>query len=206
MGSFSKTFASNGGFVACKNRAVKEYLRFYSAPATFSNALSPVQAATVLKAFEIVESVEGRVQRLALMANILTLRHQLREAGLDYYGETNSRRSLSFRFLLPFDCRLTCKPDNYRPPRAAKKPAGTEVILRSLSYLRAAQAYMLTSMPTGTSTICGAFQAIRELPSPRHDCRSGGDRKERGQAGGAPVSGSGGNMNYFSLSPFNRSP
>src|SRR6185437_3310123 len=29
MGSFSKTFASNGGFVASKTRAVKEYLRFY---------------------------------------------------------------------------------------------------------------------------------------------------------------------------------
>jgi hypothetical protein len=27
-------------------------------------------------------------------------------------------------------------------------------------YLRAAQAYMLISMPTGTSTIFGAFQAI----------------------------------------------
>jgi hypothetical protein len=32
-------------------------------------------------------------------------------------------------------------------------------------YLRAAQAYMLISMPTGTSTIFGAFQAIRDLPS-----------------------------------------
>jgi 7-keto-8-aminopelargonate synthetase-like enzyme len=90
MGSFSKTFASNGGFVACKSRAVKEYLRFYSAPATFSNALSPVQAATVLKAFEIVESIEGRVQRLALMANILTLRHQLSEEGLEYYGDPSA--------------------------------------------------------------------------------------------------------------------
>ena len=30
MGSFSKTFASNGGFVACHSREVKEYLRFYS--------------------------------------------------------------------------------------------------------------------------------------------------------------------------------
>lgn len=29
------------------------------------------------------------------------------------------------------------------------------------SYLREAQAYMLISMPTGTSTIFGAFQAIR---------------------------------------------
>ena len=90
MGSFSKTFASNGGFVACKSRAVKEYLRFYSAPATFSNALSPVQAATILKAFEIVDSPEGRVQRSALMANVLSLRHQLREAGLDYYGDPSA--------------------------------------------------------------------------------------------------------------------
>jgi hypothetical protein len=34
---------------------------------------------------------------------------------------------------------------------------------RSFAYLRAAQAYMLISMPTGTSTIFGVFQAIREL-------------------------------------------
>lgn len=90
MGSFSKTFASNGGFVACRSRAVKEYLRFYSAPATFSNALSPVQAATVLKAFDIVESVEGRALRSSMMANVLNLRHQLREAGLDYYGDPSA--------------------------------------------------------------------------------------------------------------------
>jgi 7-keto-8-aminopelargonate synthetase-like enzyme len=90
MGSFSKTFASNGGFVACKSRAVKEYLRFYSAPATFSNALSPVQAATIMKAFEIVDSNEGREQREALMANILSLRHQLGEAGLEYYGDPSA--------------------------------------------------------------------------------------------------------------------
>jgi 7-keto-8-aminopelargonate synthetase-like enzyme len=90
MGSFSKTFASNGGFVACKSRAVKEYLRFFSAPATFSNALSPVQAATILKAFEIVESVEGRVLRLEMMMNVLELRDRLREAGLEYYGDPSA--------------------------------------------------------------------------------------------------------------------
>jgi|GraSoiStandDraft_4_1057263.scaffolds.fasta_scaffold1158853_1 hypothetical protein len=32
--------------------------------------------------------------------------------------------------------------------------------ITSANYLRAAQAYMLISMPTGTSTIFGAFQAI----------------------------------------------
>jgi hypothetical protein len=39
--------------------------------------------------------------------------------------------------------------------------------------LRAAQAYMLISMPTGTSTIFGAFQAIRVLQSKvRRECRT----------------------------------
>ena len=90
MGSFSKTFASNGGFVACNSRAVKEYLRFYSAPATFSNALSPVQAATVLKAFEIIDSDEGKAQRDALMKNVLFLREKLTEAGLEYYGDPSA--------------------------------------------------------------------------------------------------------------------
>ena len=35
--------------------------------------------------------------------------------------------------------------------------------LTLLAYLRAAQAYMLISMPQGTSTILGAFQAIEAL-------------------------------------------
>jgi len=90
MGSFSKTFASNGGFVACKSRAVKEYLRFYSAPLTFSNALSPVQAATILKAFDIVDSIEGRTLRLELLANITTLRRELQEAGHEFYGDPSA--------------------------------------------------------------------------------------------------------------------
>jgi len=90
MGSFSKTFASNGGFVACKKRSIKEYLRFYSPSATFSNALSQVQAAVVLKSFEIIESAEGRVLRNRLMTNILSLRRQLREAGMDYYGDPSA--------------------------------------------------------------------------------------------------------------------
>jgi glycine C-acetyltransferase len=90
MGSFSKTFASNGGFVACKNRAVKEYLRFYSSPATFSNALSPMQAATVLKAFEIIDSPEGKKRREMMMANVVKLRQTLTAAGLSYYGEPSA--------------------------------------------------------------------------------------------------------------------
>ena len=86
MGSFSKTFGSNGGFVASKTRAIKEYLKFYSPPQTFSNALSPVQAAVVLKAFEIVDSAEGESLRGALMRNVMHLRQGLESVGFEVYG------------------------------------------------------------------------------------------------------------------------
>jgi len=86
IGSFSKTFASNGGFVVCA-RPVKEYLKYYSATHTFSNALSPVQAAVVLKAIEIIRSPEGRQLRRELMGNILYLRKQLANAHLEVLGD-----------------------------------------------------------------------------------------------------------------------
>jgi 7-keto-8-aminopelargonate synthetase-like enzyme len=90
MGSFSKTFASNGGFVASNSRAVKEYLKYYSPTTTFSNALSQVQAATVLKAFEIVDSTEGEGLREELMSNILHLRSELAGRGLQVYGDPSA--------------------------------------------------------------------------------------------------------------------
>ncbi len=90
MGSFSKTFASNGGFVASNSRAVKEYLKYYSPTTTFSNALSQVQAATVLKAFEIVDSAEGDGLREELMSNIVHLRGELAARGLQVYGDPSA--------------------------------------------------------------------------------------------------------------------
>ncbi|ESQ88127.1 aminotransferase class I/II-fold pyridoxal phosphate-dependent enzyme [Asticcacaulis benevestitus] len=87
MGSFSKTFASNGGFVACRQRAVREYLRYYSSPNTFSNALSPAQAAIVGKCFDIIDSEEGAALRGKLMDNILLLRELLQSCNLETYGD-----------------------------------------------------------------------------------------------------------------------
>ena len=89
MGSFSKTFASNGGFVACNRRSVKEYLRYYSSPCTFSNALSPSQAAIVSKAFDIVDSAEGEQLRRGLMTNIRLLRELLHGTGMETYGDAS---------------------------------------------------------------------------------------------------------------------
>jgi 7-keto-8-aminopelargonate synthetase-like enzyme len=90
MGSFSKTFASNGGFVACRERSVKEYLRYYSSPNTFSNALSPVNAAIVSKCFEIVQSEEGAALRGKLMANVTSLRSLLSCCDFETYGDPSA--------------------------------------------------------------------------------------------------------------------
>ena len=86
MGSFSKTFASNGGFVACNSTAVTQYLKYFGSSATFSNALSPVQAATVTKAFEIVQSEKGRNLRSILMERINQIREALSAENLQYTG------------------------------------------------------------------------------------------------------------------------
>ena len=86
MGSFSKTFGSNGGFVACNSVAVKQYLKYYGSSATFSNAMSPVQAATVTKAFEIVQSDKGRHLRSMLMERVNQLRAALSSEGLQAMG------------------------------------------------------------------------------------------------------------------------
>lgn len=90
MGSFSKTFASNGGFVAARGRSVKEYMRYFSSPNTFSNALSPASAAIVGKAFDIICSEEGDVLRGELMSNIKLLRGLLAEVGLETYGDPSA--------------------------------------------------------------------------------------------------------------------
>jgi hypothetical protein len=47
--------------------------------------------------------------------------------------------------------------------RHSRQSTSFKKMLCTAAYLRAAQAYMLISMPTGTSTIFGAFQAILAL-------------------------------------------
>ncbi len=87
MGSFSKTFASNGGFVASNHPALKVALRYMCGPLTFTNALSPVQAAVVLAALDLVQSPEGVSRREKLMRNILSMRTQLTEMGFEVLGQ-----------------------------------------------------------------------------------------------------------------------
>ncbi len=90
MGSFSKTFASNGGLVATNSPSVKQYLKYYGSSHTFSNALSPVQVATVRAALQIVRSEEGHQLRSRLMQVVLALRAELQDLGLQCMGSPSA--------------------------------------------------------------------------------------------------------------------
>jgi glycine C-acetyltransferase len=90
IGAFSKTFASNGGFVATNHPGVRSYLEVFGGPHTFSNALSPVQVATVREALRIVRSDEGERRRIALMSAVGALRAALGELGLPCVGDPSA--------------------------------------------------------------------------------------------------------------------
>lgn len=81
MGAFSKTFSSNGGFVAVGTMAAKRHLQLCAGPHMFSNALSPVQCAVILACIDIVRSSEGGLLRTALLRNATLLRQRLQDAG-----------------------------------------------------------------------------------------------------------------------------
>ena len=89
MGSFSKTFASNGGFVASNHPALKIYLKFHSNPQTFSNALSPIQAAVVRAALAIVRGPEGETRRNRLENAAGALRNAMVENGFSCLGRVS---------------------------------------------------------------------------------------------------------------------
>jgi 7-keto-8-aminopelargonate synthetase-like enzyme len=87
MGAFSKTFSSDGGFVATQSRAVKRHLQLYAGPHMFSNALSPVQAAVASEAIRIARSAEGDQLRVRLMACVNALRDGFAKEGTTCLGD-----------------------------------------------------------------------------------------------------------------------
>jgi glycine C-acetyltransferase len=87
MGSFSKVFASNGGFVATSCTGIHQYLRAGAPSRTFSNAISPPQCAAILKAVEIVRSVEGEALRQNLHVVAQVLREAIATSGVVCLGK-----------------------------------------------------------------------------------------------------------------------
>ncbi len=89
VGSFSKTFATNGGFIATRDPALADFLRYLAPATTFSSALTPPQVATALAALQLVRSNEGDRRRAALLAAAQSLRSALSVQGLPLLGHVS---------------------------------------------------------------------------------------------------------------------
>lgn len=90
MGSFSKTFSSNGGFVATRSRSVHQHLGIYGGPHMYSNGISPVQSAVAHEALRIVRSEEGDALRERAFDNILRLRAGFESRGIECLGNPSN--------------------------------------------------------------------------------------------------------------------
>lgn len=80
MGTFSKTFASLGGFVAGAERVIN-YLKHHSSALIFSASPTPAAVAAALAALDILEEEPWRVEKLISNAN--KVRKALSEAGFN---------------------------------------------------------------------------------------------------------------------------
>ncbi|WP_394620092.1 aminotransferase class I/II-fold pyridoxal phosphate-dependent enzyme [Lentzea sp. JNUCC 0626] len=90
MGSFSKCFATNGGFVAMSSEVAATYLATYAGPHLFSSALSPLQTAAALRCAEIIQSPEGERRRALLREKSVLTRTALRANVLSVRGEVSA--------------------------------------------------------------------------------------------------------------------
>lgn len=70
MGTFSKTFASLGGFVAGSERVIN-YLKHFSSALIFSASPTPASVASALAALDILEAEPHRVTKLINNANYM---------------------------------------------------------------------------------------------------------------------------------------
>ncbi|HKK45078.1 MAG TPA: aminotransferase class I/II-fold pyridoxal phosphate-dependent enzyme [Balneolaceae bacterium] len=81
-GTFSKSFASLGGFLV-GDKEVIEYVRHNSPAHIFSASMPPANVATVLKALEILQEEHWRLERLEEISDYM--RTNLREMGFNVW-------------------------------------------------------------------------------------------------------------------------
>tara|TARA_R110002126_G_scaffold3477_2_gene19818 strand:+ start:14427 stop:15662 length:1236 start_codon:yes stop_codon:yes gene_type:complete len=82
-GTFSKSFASLGGFIV-GDHAVIEYIRHHSPAHIFSASMPPANVATVLKALEILQSEPWRIERLEEIS--IYMRTELKNLGFNVWS------------------------------------------------------------------------------------------------------------------------
>lgn len=86
MGTFSKSFASVGGFIAGPKEAI-HWIQMFSRPFMFSASLPPSNVATVLACLDVLEEEPERIERLNKIGE--RMRNELRAMGYNI-GETQT--------------------------------------------------------------------------------------------------------------------
>jgi len=81
-GTFSKSFASLGGFVV-GDKAVTEYIRHIASTHIFSASMPPANVATVLACLDILEAEPERIDRIEKVADFM--RSGLRDLGFNVW-------------------------------------------------------------------------------------------------------------------------
>ncbi|MGM0507108.1 MAG: aminotransferase class I/II-fold pyridoxal phosphate-dependent enzyme [Bacteroidota bacterium] len=82
-GTFSKSFASLGGFIVGEQPVI-DFIRHQSPAHIFSASMPPANVATVLKALEILQSEPWRLERLEKISNFM--RAELRKLGFNVWN------------------------------------------------------------------------------------------------------------------------
>ncbi|RMF59654.1 MAG: pyridoxal phosphate-dependent aminotransferase family protein [Calditrichaeota bacterium] len=83
MGTFSKSFASLGGFIAAKANVI-DYIKHHSRALIFSASMPPAAVASVLKALEIIQNEPERRERLWEI--VRKMKRSFDELGFDTCG------------------------------------------------------------------------------------------------------------------------
>lgn len=89
VGSFSKSFGTNGGFISSRTLSMQWAQLCFAGPYTFSTAISPVQVAAAAAALQIVTGPEGDVIRATLRERVAHARDAAARRGLTVIGATS---------------------------------------------------------------------------------------------------------------------
>jgi 8-amino-7-oxononanoate synthase len=153
VGTFSKSFACLGGFVA-GDRDVIEFVKHTSRSVVFSASMTPASVATVLKCIEIAEQEPERRERL--WQNVRRMKEGFTELGFDVLGNESPILSIvigdddtTFLFnRMLFDAGVFVNP--VIPPAV---PEGKSLLRTS---------YMATHTPEDLDAVLGAFKRVGE--------------------------------------------
>jgi 8-amino-7-oxononanoate synthase len=115
MGTFSKSFASMGGFIATDMQTI-DYIKHHARPLIFSASMAPATVAAVLAALDIIEQEPERRERL--LHNAAHLRSGLQALGFNTGRSATpvipvilGEDMLTFRFWRAlFDCGVFTNP------------------------------------------------------------------------------------------------